>query len=376
MESKYRVSVLQVVSTPQQCTKGLAGITGPERRAANLASRWADEGIEVTVLYPRHGRLWDKFSESGVRLLEFDLNGKWDLSAIKRLTYEIKSTGVQIIHTQGGAALDLMAVRAARYCNIASVITRPVMISDLVNRSCISRRLFEFIDKNITLRSCSALITVSQDGYDKMCQNMAHERVHLILNGIKPVLPNVPQRENHDGIVRIGMIGHLEHYKGFDLFLKVAARLHKRTGGVRFDIVGDGSERAALESQACALGVANVTTFHGLLDDVSQVLRELDIFLFTSRREGLSVAVLEAMSAGLPIVASNVGGIADQIYPGKNGMILEPDDVEGMVQVCNQLIDNARLRKIWGIRSRKIFDKKFSEDRMLAEHVSLYYQMI
>lgn len=367
-----RISVLQIVTTAGKTAEKAVGITGPERRASNLAGRWVTEGVDVTVLYPHYGALWQRFQESSVRLINFNLSGKWNLSAVARIRTEIDAAGAQIIHTQGGAALDLMAVRVAQASGIASVITRPVMIADLVDRDPLSRTVFHMIDQAYTLRKCSALITVSRNGYDRIRREMDPDRVHLIHNGVKPALEAVPKRTVAGRQLRIGMIGHLLKYKGFDIFLDVAARLMRSHGDLRFDIVGEGPERAALEQQARGLGLDEAVVFHGLLSDVRPVLAELDLFLFTSRREGLSVAILEAMSAGLPLVATNVGGIADQIVPGENGFILEAADLDSLVGSCLRIIEDPALRQRMGQCSRKMFEERFSEDRMFYEHVALY----
>lgn len=368
---KSPLRVLQVISAPSRVEGQTAGITGPERRAASLAPLWASLGIEVFLLYPQRGALRDCFLASGCHLEDFELMGKFDFGAIGRLLEHINKTGAKIIHTQGAAALDMMAVAAARRGGIASVVTRPVLIDDLSNRTAMSRRIFNAVDRAFTLRLCDALVTISENGHRRMAARVPKERLHLIRNGI--VSPfNHPPIRTRDKPVQIGMVGHLRDYKGFDVFLKVARSLVELGEEVTFHIVGEGPERVVLQRLCDQLNLNELVFFHGLLRDVSSILAKLDIFLFTSRREGLSMAVIEAMGAGLPIIATDVGGIADQIDSGINGEILPKDDVAALAEATLALVRDPTKRKTMGTASRSRFERYFSQDRMLAEYVKLY----
>jgi glycosyltransferase involved in cell wall biosynthesis len=338
---------------------------------ANIAPLWADMGIAVTVLYPRCGALWDRFADSGVQLLEFEMKGKYDLGAVRRLSAAISDSQAQVIHSQGAAALDLMTVAAAQRTGVSSVITRPVMIEDLINRPALSRKLFEVVDRIYTLKRADALVAVSQDGFKRLEKFARNERLHLIHNGTSSPVDNLPPRPD-DGKLHVGMVGHLRDYKAFDDFLRVAQKLCNMRENLHFDIVGEGPERASLEAVAAEWRMEGNVTFHGLLTDVGPALQQMDIFLFTSLREGLSVAILEAMSAGLPIIATDIGGVADQVEPGQNGAILPARDIDGLAAACIELIDDTEKRAVMGRASRRKFEAHFAQGAMLKNYVRLY----
>lgn len=374
-----RFSVIQIVSPPSTVTGGKGGITGPERRAANLAQHWKSQGIDLTVLYPRRGLLWEEFSDAGVSLVDFEVHGKWDWRSLARVRSEIRRTRASIIHTQGGPAVDLVAVTAAHLTGIKSVVTRPVMIEDQIDRSAVGLYLSNKVDRLYILAKCDAIIAVSRDGFDRLAARTAPDKVHLVYNGVKsrsfPVDRSY-RTGDATGEVQVGMIGHLRPYKGWSDFLRVAQRVSAAGLNVRWHIVGEGPERPRLESLALELGIAERVMIHGVLKDVSPLLQELDVFLFTSYREGLSVAVLEAMSEGLPIVATDVAGIRDQVTDGFNGYILPPGDVDGLFEKCHFLLLRPDERLRMGRNSRKRVEESFTEGAMRAGYVDIYRRLV
>ena len=369
------ISVLQVVSTSARSPSDQGGITGPERRALNLSAQWQDRGIKVTVLYPQHGPLWSEFNEAGIETRPFHLSGKLSvLKAVLSLTKEIYRSEAEVIHSQGAAALDLAVVIAANLCGIRSVITRPVMIEDLITRSMLSRWLFGLIDKAVTLRFASIVVAVSQNGEERLRDNVASECLQLIWNGVPDIAGDVVEQRRHQGL-SVGMVGHLRDYKCFSDFLRVAEVCLSHDSSMQFHIVGDGPERDNLIRMATDLNIANNVTFHGLLGDVSLVLSELDLFLFTSLREGLSVAILEAMSFSLPIIATDVGGIRDQVTDGFNGFIYPIHDIDNMSLKIIEISKDRKLLINMGINSRARYSDRFAQTTMLQRYTDLYVKL-
>lgn len=373
------LSVIQVVSAPAPLGDGPAGITGPERRAANLAAQWARLGVNVTALYPRRGSLWDVFENSGIRLIDFEMKGKWDVGAVNTLRSHIRTAQAAVIHTQGGPALDLAAVLAARASKIAALVTRPVMIEDSTHRSPPARWSANRIDRSITLPLATHVVAVSNDGFRRLKARVADNRLRLIYNGVPTPQQAFGRHCNNlngkNGTVHVGMIGHLLPYKGWDDFLEVAARLTASGLDIALHVVGSGPDRPMLEARTVELGLQDRTTFHGLLHDVAPVLQQLDVFLLTSRREGLPVAVLEAMASGLPIIATDVGGLREQVSNGRNGYLVQPGDCQTLAARCAELIASPALRRQFGAESRSIVSERFSETAMLNSYSLLYREI-
>jgi glycosyltransferase involved in cell wall biosynthesis len=141
---------------------------------------------------------------------------------------------------------------------------------------------------------------------------------------------------------------------------------------VEFEFVGGGSQREALMARARARGVGAHITFAGHCHDVGAKLAAADVFVLPSRSEAFPNAVLEAMAAGLPIVASGVGGIRELITHGQTGLLVAPDDAARLADQICLLLDNEALAARLGTSARADARARYSFDRMVAQFESLY----
>lgn len=372
------IKVLQIV-----VSKNVSGIkssvTGPERRAANLASQWKKHNITVIICYPSSGILNHYFNDANLKVIDFKIKGKFDFFAIKTLKTIIQDNNIDLVHSQGGAALDLIVSLAAKQAGVSSVITRPVMICDQKHYSKLKRKIYEILDQNITLNLVDKIIAVSRLGAIilKNKYNVNEEKIKIIHNGVdlaKFESKNyIKSHKTESNEIIIGMVAHLTVFKGWHDFIKIISLINKRTSfKIKAKIIGDGILRNELEKEITNLGLSDVFFFTGYQDNIKDILNQLDIFLFTTHREGLSVAVIEVLASGLPVVATNIGGINEQIDEGENGYILPKGDVEGMANKCLELINNKELRMKFGKKSRELAEERFSQKRMLLEHIECY----
>lgn len=172
-------------------------------------------------------------------------------------------------------------------------------------------------------------------------------RVRSIHNGV-PDVPLSPMARAFPGPV-IGTVGRLHRQKGFDILLRALAALP----GANLVIVGDGPDRLELEALAAELGVAPRVRFEGWSDRPRDHLTAFDIFALPSRFEGFPLAILEAMLAGLPVVATRVGSVAEAVADGETGTLVAPEDVTGLTEALAPLITDAELRAAMGARGRE-----------------------
>jgi glycosyltransferase involved in cell wall biosynthesis len=143
-----------------------------------------------------------------------------------------------------------------------------------------------------------------------------------------------------DGVPLIGTVARLKPEKGVRYFVEAAARIAKLHPEARFLVIGDGPERDALSALASRLGVP--VWFLGARGDVPEFVGFLDVFVLPSLSEGTPLVTLEAMSAGVPIVATNVGGVPYQITDGRDGLLVPPRDPEAIATAVLRLIEHAR----------------------------------
>ncbi len=374
--------VLQIV-VAQNCAKNenkQIGMTGPERRAGNLITYWKGRGITPVVCYPKRGNLRKVFLDAGVKVIDFEIGDKFNVLAPLRIKKLIKENNIEVVHTQGPASLDLFAVIGGHLARVPVVLTRPVMIEDQVHYSKFRRSIYSLVDRNITLKLAKQIVAVSKAGKDHMIEkcNVNEVRLQLIHNGvdIKRFSKRVSTKhtdETCDQIVEIGMVGHLTAFKGWCDYVEVIDRIIKQEHNIRAYIVGEGDMKIELQQEVKKRGIESHFVFTGYRENIAKLYKEnIDIFLFTTHREGLSVAVIEALATGLPLVCTNVGGINEQIDQYENGFVVGVSDFDQMVEYCLKLIRNPSLRKVMGEKSRKIAEDRFSEERMLSEYEQCY----
>ena len=145
-----------------------------------------------------------------------------------------------------------------------------------------------------------------------------------------------------EGDVLIGVVGRLVPIKDIDCFLEAAARVGTSAPHARFAIVGDGERRAALEQKAAALGLGPRTTFVGWRKDLESVYADLDVVVNSSRNEGTPVALIEAMAAGRPVVATAVGGTADLLGDGERGLLVPAASPSALAEAILRTLTTTR----------------------------------
>jgi glycosyltransferase involved in cell wall biosynthesis len=171
---------------------------------------------------------------------------------------------------------------------------------------------------------------------------------------------------------KVIVVANLRRIKGHDVLIDAAAIVLKRFPDARFEIVGDGPEHASLLERVRAHGIQHAFMFLGHCDDVAARLAAADIFALPSRSEALPNAVLEAMAAGLPIVASAVGGIVELIVDRRTGLLVPSGDPVLLAARLCELMEDSSLGWRIGDAARRDAQSRYSFDRMVAEFDRIY----
>jgi glycosyltransferase involved in cell wall biosynthesis len=173
----------------------------------------------------------------------------------------------------------------------------------------------------------------------------------------------------------VGAVGMLEERKGHRYLLEAIAILNRdRTAAARIKcaIAGDGAMRDELANFAKESGIASDVLFLGMIGDARQLLDALDVFVFPSLKEGLGVALLEAMACGLPVVANRSGGVVDIIEENHNGLLVPSRDAASIAGAIGALAHAAPRRSQLGIAARRRVIEHFSMDAMSKKTIDLY----
>ena len=303
-------------------------------------------GADVHIVV-ENAALAAEFEAMGVGASVASMSHKLDLRGAARAWPSLK--GADVVHTHDRRA-GLLARPQARLRGAASVHTLHGVPEELCVRV---GRDDELVPPGVTrarlayvlgivriealLTHLGTVIVPSRALADFLVQHgFPRGRMHVIRHGVEP--QHADPHPAHDPVT-VGTAANLEYHKGIEVLLAAAARVETPIG---LEIYGDGSARGELAAEASRLGLS--ARFHGFDPEFPAKIRELDVFVLPTRGDNLPMVILEAMANALPVIATRVGGIPEQIDDGVTGYLVEPDDVDGLAAAIQKLVsDPARL---------------------------------
>jgi glycosyltransferase involved in cell wall biosynthesis len=318
-------------------------IGGPAVHVILLTAGLADRGYSTRLVVgheaPREGNMLDLAAAKGVTCLRLPGLGReirpWnDVRALLGLRRVIREFRPHVVHTHTAKAgmLGRIAARLERVPVTVHTFHGHVL-SGYFGR--VKTGVYRALEAWLA-RSTSALVTVSESvRQDLAAHGVAPpERIRVVplgleIDGLAGSLPRGKLRGEArfaDSAPLVGLVGRLAPVKDAGTFLRAAVEVHARRPEVRFSIVGDGDERPALEADARALGLDGIVHFHGWHRDMAAVYGDVDVAVNCSRNEGTPVALIEALAAARPVVATAVGGTPDLLGGGSRGILVPPSD--------------------------------------------------
>jgi len=229
------------------------------------------------------------------------------------------------------------------------------------------------------------IVAVSQEVRERLVtyEGLCRKKIRVIYNGIKDI-PRIPKGEKTllrtqwglgpDKFV-VATLGRLDPIKNLPMFLMALAIARRKNPSLQGLIIGDGPERERLETLVKRLGLEREVVFTGFREDAVRILQMADTFVLSSFSEGTSLALLEAMAAGLPCVVTDVGGNPEVVEDGQTGVVVPSEDVVKMAAAFSLLAENQDLACKMGRAARKRFEDHFTFTKMMQEYRALYRQM-
>jgi glycosyltransferase involved in cell wall biosynthesis len=291
------------------------------------------------------------------------------LSAVKAHWLTFGRLRPDVIHfnlcVPWACAIGLATALTLRDVRVLRVDQLPLRTTDALQLWC-TRMLSLRVDAHVAVGEASA--RRMEDFYA-----LGRGSVISIPNCVPDIQKNSPPPPvRPDGKMVIGSVGRLDLMKAHDVLLRAIAQID----GVQVIILGEGEQRAALEKLAAELGVSDRVELRGWVNNPRDYLPEFDVIAMPSRSEGFPLAIIEAMLAARPVVATRVGSIAEAVIDGETGFLVDKDDIAGLATVLHRLRDNPELRTRLGYRSREVAVAHFTVEHMAKSYERLWYEIV
>ncbi len=316
------------------------------------------------------GQLAAEIEAQGVKVQALDVHGRGIGRGVRRLVRELRRLKPDVLHTHNLAA-HLLGSTAARIARV------PVIVHTKHGRYDTSswRR---GLGTRIASALSSVIVPVSQDSAREASayEGVPARKIRVIHNGVDITAITPGDRFTRAPGSRAVSVGRLAAVKDYPTLLRATRLVVDAFPSFRLELVGDGPERAALERLRLDLGLESQVSFLGERHDVLERLRAADVFALSSTSEGLSLGLLEALAAGLPIVATRVGGNAEIVTDGETGQLVPPADpaaLSAALLAC--LTDPSRLTAM-GRAARKRAEEHFDLAKVVARYESLYLELL
>jgi len=371
---RKRIVLLHVIDT--------LGLGGAERFLVELCRALPTDRYQVLVSPVSGDGPWaDDLRQAGIELFPLRVRSHRELSAALRLARFMRQRGVEIVHTHlfVGGVFGRLAALLARV---------PVMVTTEQNAYAPGHLLprMQVLTDALLARMTDRLVAVSQGTRDYLIQveRVPPAKIEVVPNAIpwpRPVPPPQAEAVRRDlgaegRFPFLGTVARLTPQKGLSYLLQALTRLRARFPNLYCVIVGEGELRAELESLARRLGLENHVRFCGLRRDVPAILQNLDLFVLPSLFEGLPVALLEAMAAGRPVVATRVAGSSEVIEDGVNGRLVPPADAVALAEAMAALLNDRERAEALARRGQERVRQRYAIDRVARAYERIYEELL
>jgi glycosyltransferase involved in cell wall biosynthesis len=347
------------------------GPGGAERMLVHLVTALAEDGVHNVVLLPSGGEGWvaAQLPHERVSIVHVPLASASVPTSVAHIRRALGSQPIQMAHSHE-FTMSVLGAAAAWSLGIPHLFT---LHGSRYYASSPARRLATML----AARASHKVVPVS----DALARHVSRDlrlgpsTLCTIPNGIPPVPEVAPRLRAELGLpagARLAVaVGNLYPVKGHTHLLRAMAML-PAAPEVHLAIAGRGPEEEALRVRAKALAIGHRVHFLGLRDDIGNLLWSADVFVLPSLSEALPLALLEAMRASRPIVASAVGEIPAVLEQGRAGMLVPPGDHERLARALTTLLDNATESAALAARARAVADERYDVGRMTDRYRTLY----
>lgn len=331
--------------------------------------------VQVWYIYGA-GTLAEGMREAGAKVCDLSRKGRIDPLLPFRLFVRIRREKIRVVHTHLVHA-SIVGRIAAKLAGVRSIITTRHYAKYQKEKSLVS-----WVERK-TVAFNDGIIAVSDAVREHMVnrERCRPEKIRVIRNALDlglfdSLVSGINSRRR--GQFLLGAVGRLHPSKGYDILLRAIPLVTERFPRAKLMIAGNGREKHHLKQLCSQLRISNVVFFLGMKTsaEVKDLLGRINLFVMASNWEGLPIAVLEAMASGLPVVATNVGGLAEVVQHGQSGFLVPPGQPRVLAERINYLLENREVCAEMGKKGRRRVEALFSSQRMITELESTYQRLL
>lgn len=365
-----RIGVAQIVHSLE--------IGGMERVAAYLAMESSPAYRPLVICLTIKGHFAPQVEAAGIEVIELHKRAGVDLRLPQRLARILKERNIQIVHAHNSGPMftGTLAGRLAR--------VKGIIVTDHSRQ--LPERFRVMATEWVMSRLADEIVSVSEHNKIDLVERLhwPADKIKVIANGVVETPPISPEcaaalRQEFGITPRVPVIlsaARLEPQKNMGALVAAAALLRGRGLPVKVLLVGEGSERPFLERQIAQNGLQDQVVLTGFRLDALALYRVADIFALPSRWEGLPMSILEAMSAKIPIVSTDVGDVNKAVKDGRNGLLVPSGDIQQMADGLYQLLTNKAQRRQFGEAGYQIWHDQYSVAQMVKSYEELYARYV
>jgi len=368
---------------------------GMQKQCMDLCDGFIENGHTVTILTTAHqdGTTTENIGNIKIYYLSPSRTQRysrsWNRACRLKISEIHSSAPIDIIHSQSMGARGVLSWAKKQNIPVVSTWhgTSLTEISTFFSSARKSPRYWhwlflmpailvrQYFSMDLPTRRASAAITLVSPTLEKNMRFFAKNKVYVIANGID-IPENPPLRINRNTL-HLLCLGRIEKDKGMHHAVKAMVEFNEEN--IKLDIVGTGPYLDELKVLIAKLKLEEKVLCHGRVDDdeLSKLFAVADVYLMpTTRQEGLPLTILEAMANGLPVIASDIGGISQVIKDRGDGLLVKPGDVSELINAIKVLKNDEGMRLELSNAARKKIEDKYSKERMVEETLAVFSSVI